>query len=224
MALKIITIHQPYFMPYLGFFDKMAKSNTFVILDDVQFEKNTFLNRNKIKTPNGPIWLIVPTKGHLSQKINEVKIDDSKHWRNDHLKSIYFNYKKAKNFAKIYPKLEKIYQTKENNLAKFNFLTIGFLAKELELKPKFYFSSEFGLQDTGSKLLLEIAKRLKADVYLSGEMGKEYLQIELFKKEGVKVEFQKFRAKPYQQLWGKFIPNLSTLDYLFCDGRPLFKG
>lgn len=206
-------------MPYLGFFDKMAESNAFIILDDTQIQKNSYLNRNKIKTPNGSIWLTIPTKGHLSQKINEVEIDDSKHWRNDHLKSIYFNYKKAKNFAKIYPKLEKIYQNKENNLAKFNFLTINFLAKELKLKPKFYFSSEFGLREKGSKLLLAIAKKLKADVYLSGEMGKEYLQVEIFKKEGIKVEFQKFKAKPYRQLWGKFIPNLSALDFLMCDGR-----
>lgn len=223
MALKIITIHQPYYLPYLGFFDKMARSDTFVILDDVQVQKNSFLNRNKIKTSNGPIWLTIPTKGHLNQKINQVTIDDSKNWRSDHLKSIYFNYKKTKNFYKIYPKLEKIYQNKESKLAKFNFLTIDFLASELKLKPKYYFSSDLKLIGTGGMLLLEITKKLKAHKYLSGEMGKDYLQIEQFEHEGVNVEFQIFRAKPYYQLWGEFIPNLSALDYLFCDGRPLSK-
>lgn len=222
--MKIVTIHQPYFMPYLGFFDKMARSDVFVILDDVQFEKNSFLNRNKIKTPNGPIWLTVPTKGHLNQKINQVEIDDSKNWHESHLKSIYFNYKKSKNFDKIFPKIEKIYSSKEKNLARFNLLTLKMLAKELGLKPKFYFSSEMHLRKRGSDLLLAIVKKRKGAIYLSGKMGEEYLDQDLFNKEEIKVLFQNFKSPKYPQLWGEFTPNLSALDYLFCDGRPLSKG
>lgn len=218
---KVVTIHQPYFMPWLGFFDKMVKSDIFVILDNVQFEKNTFLNRNKIKTSNGSLWLTVPAKGHLDQTIKEVEIDDSKKWRNDHLKTIYLNYKKAKNFDKIYPKLEKIYLPKENNLAKFNFLTISFLTKELKIRTKFYFTSELEIQGEGSRRLLEIVQKLKGNVYLSGAIGKEYLETAIFEKEGITVKFQEFRALPYKQLWGEFSPNLSALDYLLCDGRPL---
>lgn len=222
---KIVTIHQPYFMPWLGFFDKMALADCFVILDDVQFEKNSYLNRNKIKTPNGSIWLTIPTKGHLNQKINEVLIDESKNWREDHLKTIYFNYKKAKNFAKIYPKLEKIYQIKETNLAKFNLLTIKFLTNELKIKKtKFYLTSQMNLHEKGSKLLLEITRKLKGEIYLSGPMGKDYLNEDLFRDSDIEVIYQVFKAPKYQQLWGKFVPNLSALDYLLCDGRPLFKG
>lgn len=224
MKKKTITIHQPYFMPYLGFFDKMVKSDAFVILDDVQFEKNTFLNRNKIKTANGPIWLTVPTKGHLNQKINQVMIDNSKNWRETHLKTIYFNYKKSKNFSKIYPKIEAIYRSEENNLAKFNFSTIKMLAKELKLKPHFYFSSDFNLKARGSELLLMITQKLNGKVYLSGQMGKDYLDTKIFEKEKIEVQFQDYKSPQYDQLWGEFVPNLSALDYLFCDGRPLFKA
>lgn len=206
-------------MPYLGFFDKMNQADAFVILDNVQFEKNSFLNRNKIKTPNGPIWLTVPTKGHLKQKISEVFIDDSQNWRNNHLKTIFLNYKKSKNFDKIYPQLEKIYSSKERNLSRFNLLTIEMIAKNLRLRPKLYFSSKMHTRFEKSKLLLEIVKKAGGKEYLSGVMGIDYLDEEIFKKTDIKVRFQSYQPRKYPQLWGEFVPNLSAIDYLFCDGR-----
>ena len=105
----ILSAHQPAYLPWLGYFDKIIKSDVFVFLDTVQFEKNSFINRNKIKTPQGSVWLTVPVKlkGHLDVPLLKIEIDHKINWQKNHLKSIYLNYKKAPHYKEGYFKIEE---------------------------------------------------------------------------------------------------------------------
>jgi len=210
-----VSIHQPYFLPWLGFFDKMRQSDLFVILDDAQFEKNSFINRNQIKVNGDKKWLTIPTKGHLKDKIKDVQIDETQNWRQKHLKSLQYNYSKTANFDRLYGKIKKIYEQKNTNLCQFNLSLMCLMAEELKVQVPMELSSSLGLKSEHSQKLLDINKNFQADVYLSGVMGKTYLDQEIFKKAGIKIKFQSFKPPKYRQPGDNFIDNLSAIDYLF---------
>ena len=110
--MTTISIHQPVYLPWLGFIEKVTSSEKFVFLDDVQFEKNGFQNRNKIRTYDGEMWLTVPVKVKSQTLLKDVKINYSTDWINKHKKSIIQNYKKAEFFDNYWFELEKIYDEK----------------------------------------------------------------------------------------------------------------
>lgn len=219
----IVAIHQPYFMPWLGFFDKVAKSNTYIVLDNVScdFKSKSFLNRNKIKTPQGAMWLSVPIQGGIHQLIKDVKIDSSSNWAKDHLKTLFYNYKKAPNFDKIYPLIEKIYHKKHLKLIDLNMEIINLFFNSLKVKTDIIYASDLRVKGKNNELLINLLTSIGSKEYISGMGAKNYLDEEYFKKNGLEVKWQEFNHPIYRQLWGEFAPNLSVLDYLFCDGRPL---
>ena len=128
----IVSVHQPHYLPWIGYFDKIDRSNVFVILDNVQYKKREFQNRNQIKMPAGPAWLTVPviTHGHYEQMTGEVRIDPTDNWRAKHLKSFFLNYRKAPFFDKYYQGLEELYLGGEWNLLMD--LNVAMLRKFLE--------------------------------------------------------------------------------------------
>jgi len=216
---KIVAIHQPNFLPWLGYFDKMAGSDIFIILDDVIFGskgKNKVINRNQIKTPNGPSWLRVPIHESFLKNINAVTIDNSQNWQEDHLKTFYFNYKKTKNFEKIYPLLEKIYKKKYSKIIDFNMAIISLFIKVFQIKTKIVFSSELKVKGHKNDLLINLIKKVGGTHYLAGLGGSQrYLDEKLFHQNGLNIIWQEFQSPIYPQLWGEFITNLSAIDFLF---------
>ena len=170
-----IAIHQPEHLPYYGFFNKMSKADTFIILDDVQFLKNTFQNRNRIKNAKGEQWLTVPIKlEHHSQKINEIKIDNSKDWQKKNLLSIKYNYQKTPYFKQYYPEFEKIYSKKENLLVDFNLNLIKFFIDAFEIKTNIILCSTLNINTQKTQRLIDICQKTNAVTYLSGN-GADYL-------------------------------------------------
>ncbi len=109
----IVAIHQPNFWPWIAYFYKILRCDTFVFLDNVQYTKNSFINRNKIKTSQGYIWLTVPVSFNFGQKILEVKINNNTDWRKKHLKTLELNYKKAIFFEEIYEIIKEVYYKEE---------------------------------------------------------------------------------------------------------------
>jgi len=217
----IVAIHQPNYIPWLGYFYKIYKSDIFVFLDNVQFTKNSFQNRNKIKTPQGPIWLTEPIlmKGRFGQLTNEVEFNNRIPWREKHLKTLEMNYKKAKYFDKYFPKLQKVYFKKEwKKLVDFNIELIKFICNELGLNKRFEIASELEANGKATNLLVDICKRIGADVYLSGRGGQKYQREDIFNNAGINVVYSNFKHPTYPQLWGEFEPNLSVLDLLFNCG------
>lgn len=196
----IVTIHQPEHLIWLGLIDKIRQSDVFVILDDVQFEKNNFQNRNKIKSG----WLTVPIKKHkLNTKINEIEIADT-NWRPKYLKTIKQDYSKAPNLDKHYPKIEAIINKGHKRLLDLNVDLICYFMDCFGLRTKIMLSSPLNIEASGgSERCAKICQRLGAETYLAGSGSLDYLKRDDF--GDIKVLFHQYEA-----------PNhLSALDYLF---------
>jgi hypothetical protein len=211
----ILSAHQPAYLPWLGYFDKIIKSDIFIFLDSVQFEKNSFTNRNKIKTPQGAIWLTVPVKikGHLNLALKDIEIDTRSHWEQDHLKAIYLNYKKAPRFNECYPKLETLYQKEYVFLAELCWDHLVFWLKELGIAKRLLRSSQLPVASKKSDLILDLCRYFSADHYISGALGKNYLAENDFQNSGISIEYQHYAHPGYPQLWGEFIPNMGIIDF-----------
>jgi len=217
--LKIIGIHQPGYLPWLGFFKKMLNSNIFVYFDDVSFVKNNYYNRNLIKTNVGPLQLTIPIKMKKESKINDVKIDFTQKWQLKHKKSIRNNYSKTKYFNNYINFIEELYEKKFEKLIDVNTELIEFLKKEFSIKSKTIFSSELNVTGSASERILEICKLLDAEKYITGTVwAKKFLNIQDFKANNISVEFQEFIHPEYEQLNSNFIPNMASIDLLFNEG------
>jgi hypothetical protein len=217
MKNKTVVIHQPYFMPWLGFFDKIAQADIYIVLDNVwcDYKSKSVLNRNKIKTPQGGQWLTVPVKGGIHQLIKEVEISYEKDWPETHLKTLFHNYKKGPSYQKIVPFIEKTYAKKYRLLVNLNHDLNCQIFELLQINPKIVFASDLKPEGQKSDLIIDLLKKAGADSYLSGVGAKDYLDEKKFKNEGIELLWQDFKHPVYPQLWGEFIPNLSVIDYLF---------
>lgn len=218
----IISIHQPQYLPWDNFFKKIKKSDCFIFLDNVEFQKNGLQNRNQIKTSNGPIWLTVPIKQKLGQKISDVEIDNSKDWKKKHWKTISENYNKSSYFDNFKENFQNIFLSDWNNLSELNIKIILEILMILNIKTKIYKASDLNVQGRSTELLVNLCKKIKSKTYLSGEGGKNYLDLEKFKEAGIKVIFEKnINQKPYKQNYDKlgFMTNLSIIDNLFNNGK-----
>lgn len=220
----ILSVHQPQYIPWLGYFDKIARSDAFVFLDCVQYKEREFQNRNKIRTKDGWIWLTVPvaTKGLGRQNIQDVKIDNSFPWRKEHLGSIKAWYGRAPFFDKYFSFFEETYGREWEILCEINIHVIEYLLKELSISTPVHFESKCDISSKKTDRIIEICGKIKADTYLSGIGGKEYLETEKFTASGVELRYQDFTHPAYRQQFmkdkGDFIPYMSILDLLFNEG------
>jgi len=211
----VLSAHQPAYLPWLGYFDKITRSQLFLFLDDVQFEKNSYTNRNRIKTPTGPLWLTVPVhlKDHMSSVIAELRIDNTQNWRNKHLKSIAQNYRKAPRFEECFAKLETLYAPKHERLADLCYDQLKFWLAELGLQRDVIRMRDLPpIESSKSQLVLDLFLHFKAKGYLSGALGRDYLDEASFAERGITIEYQNFQYPTYPQLHGDFMPGLSVLD------------
>jgi hypothetical protein len=216
----IIAIHQPQYIPWIGYFHKIASVDVFVLLDNVQYKKNEFQNRNKIKTSNGAQWLTVPVKYKFPQKIKEVEINNNSPWQRKHIQALRTNYSKAQYFLRYFSCFTEMLQKDWNILSNLNSYAVKKISKLLHLNTEFYDASELGIiEEEPSKRLIEICKHFKADTYLSGKGGINYLNISLFRDAGISVKFQDFKHPVYDQLYGTFVENLSIIDLIFNCGE-----
>lgn len=225
----IIGIHQPNYLPYLGFFDKLRKSDVFIIYDDAQFNKGDFQQRNRIRIYHGWKWLTVPVeKKHIP--INQIKIkineeaDNNINWQEAHLKEIHDNYKKAPYYSDFEREIRQIYEQDYNLLIDVNMKLIKFLTKSFEINTEIIYASEFGFTSKSTERLVDLVSTIGGDTYLSGPMGKDYLDVKLFERKGIEVIFQEFRHSVYQQQYHGFEPNMSAIDALLNAGPEVGSG
>lgn len=217
----IVAIHQPNFIPWIGYFYKIARSDVFVILDNVQFTKNGFTNRNRIKTPNGETWLTLPImqSGASKQLITDCIISKQEHFANKIVKTLKMNYAKAPFKDWVFDWLEPVLMTKEENLAEYNTSVLSAVVKMLEIPTDIRIASlQEGISGESTNRLVSICQNLNATTYLAGFGAKKYQDSELFEKVGIKATTSEFQHPEYQQLWGEFTPNLSIIDFLMNVG------
>lgn len=220
----IVVIHQPEFLPWLGFFDKIDKADLFVVMDHVQFEPRYFQNRNKIKTAEEWQWLTVPVTQQRFQNINEVRTYDETRWKAKHWNALVVNYSKSKYFAKYADFFQQVYTRDWELLVDLNLYLIQNLMNMLGLNTPIVRSSALDLREGARKtdLLIDICRVVGGDTYLSGVGGKNYMEMEKFEKERIEVIFQEFKHPTYPQLFGEFLPYMSVIDLLFnCGDRSL---
>lgn len=215
----IITAHQPNYIPWLGFFHRMANVDKFIILDNVQFTKNLFMQRNKIKTANGVLMLTVPVKAKIDTLIKDVLIDNSQNWQKRHWLSIKYNYNKSQYWEYLSQDLEEIYSREWIKLFDLNMEMIKLVRSKLKINTELIIASELN-QAFGQKtnLLVNLCKHLNAKTFFSGSGSKSYIIPEEFIKNNINLIFQDYKHPVYSQRLGEFISHLFILDLLFNCG------
>jgi ribosomal protein S18 acetylase RimI-like enzyme len=217
----ICTIHQPNFLPWVGYFKKILDSDIFVILDDVQFSKQSYTQRTKIKTNNGfTQWLSVPIiKQDYFKLIKEVRINNALKWKDQHLETLRNNYSKTKFFSVIFPSLEFIYRQEWSMLLDFNIAFLKFCLNYMGNPFDFVFSSTLNIESNSNNRILDICKRLNAGTYITGQGSKDYLIPNDFENIGINIKYLEIKNIEYPQIGKKFISGLSILDLLFNESR-----
>ena len=215
----MISIHQSQFLPWLPYFYKIINSDIFVILDDVQFQKNGVQNRNQIKTPRGTQWLTVPVSVSLGMLINEVMLSSADSHKKI-LKTLYINYRKSTYFDAIYPFIEDVLNRGYRFLHDINRELLMGILKIIDINTEIRYSSDFKAGGKKDDLVIEIIKKSGQDKYLSGKGAFAYMNRDKFKRAGIKLYTYDFTYTEYPQLWDKrcgFITELSIVDLLFND-------
>ncbi|MFA6549188.1 MAG: WbqC family protein [Candidatus Margulisiibacteriota bacterium] len=217
----ILAGHQPEYLPYIGFFNKLMLCDEFVLVDHIQFNKKSWQNRNRIRTAQGELLLTVPvlTKGCFDQPISEVMINNHDNWRRKNWQSILLNYHKAPFFKEHEPFFAELYSRDWDLLAQLNEALIKYLAKQLGIEKKMSRSSELNVNGQKTELLIDLCKKMKADAYLSGAGGREYVDDQRLKNEGVESRYTEFKHPVYRQLHEPFLSNMSVIDLLFNHGN-----
>lgn len=217
----MISVNQPYFFPFIGFFHKAYLSDSFVILDDVQFPRGTtWVTRNRFKNAQGSLWLTVPVKkkGLGLQKINAVRIYHDGRWEKKHLQSLKSAYARAPYFSEHLDFMEDIFSTKFEKLTHLNLKIINYLMQQLKIETNVVLLSQLDIHGKGDDLLRTICTKLGASRFLMQKAAKKFLDAEHFKAQGIQLVDFKPPSPVYPQLWGEFIPNLSALDLILNCG------
>jgi hypothetical protein len=217
--MSLLAAHQPQFAPWLGFFDKLDRADIFVLLDNVQYKKNEWQNRNRIKGAAGPQWLTVPVSNRFGQEIRELDIAPRDDWQSRHLKTLRACYSRAPHFAGTFSLYERVAQRPWEKLADLNIQLLRELVAQLDFKTEILLASELEpLPDHRDERLIELCRRNGARDYLAGAGGRAYMDLARYEAAGVNVMFQDFQHPAYPQLFGDFTPNLSVLDLMFNCG------
>jgi len=219
--MKCVAGHQANLYPYGGFFAKFASVDTFVIVDNTQYVKKQYHNRNQILLLDGRRqWLTIPVHnaGHFKQKINEVEIDNSSNWQKRHLKTLAANYSKAPFFNQFYPSFELLLSKEWQFLFDFNKAFIDLCLQILEIDTSVLIASAENISGKSTNLILDICKKTNSNAYLHGKHAKDYVEFDVLTKAGITNLIQEFSSMEYPQRHECFMPNLSIIDILFNCG------
>lgn len=217
----ILTAHQPTYIPWIGLFHKVALADEFVHFDQVQYCSRDWINRNRIKINGGEfLWLTVPVlkSGHRKKTIAQMEINNKVRWREKHWKSIYLTYKKAKYFEYYAEFFQTTYKKDWKYIADLNKHIFNWFIQVLEIKTKITEASDYDFQGSKSDLVLDMCKKMKADLYIFGGEGKNYADVPSFEQADIKPYFQKYQHPVYDQLHGDFLPFMSAIDLIFNEG------
>lgn len=217
-----VSIHQPQYLPWLPYLLKAAETHSFILLDSVEFQKNGLQNRNRIKTAQGALWLTVPVRQRLGQKINEVHIDDATDWRKKHWQTILQSYRNARAFGGYADEIESVFTREWTSLAELNthlfVLMLGWLGLEARIRR----ASEMKAGGKGSELVLNLCREAGATRYVTGTGGLYYLDETAFRNAGIEIVCRPPELPlPYPQLYPQagFINDLSALDIILNCGK-----
>jgi WbqC-like protein len=214
-----VAIHQPQYLPWLGYLAKWAAADVFVFLDTVQYEKNGWQNRNRIKTSAGARWLTVPVHARLGTPITDVTIDTGQPWRARHLRSIETAYALAPHLAAHRPALERLYARPWERLVPLAVESAQWLASAIGIRTPAHLASALGVDGgDATDRLVALCRAVGANTYLAGRDGAKYMNADAFEAAGIEVLYQVYDHPVYRQVQGEFVPFLSAVDLLLTHG------
>lgn len=215
----LVGIHQLHYLPWLRYVHKIACSDVFVILDNIQYNKNGHQNRNRIKTPQGALTLTVPVFDHFAQSLDSVRIDNKRNWAAKHWRSIEQNYRRAPYFERYAPALSAFYQRPWERLNELNRPMLAYFLEALEIKTPVLYASDLDVPGEATTRLANLIRAAGGSAYLTGAYALEvYLDAEELAAAGITLEIQTWNAIAYPQAHGPFIPDLSIVDLLMQCG------
>lgn len=224
--MKIITGHQPVYLPWLGLFHKISLADKFVFMDDVQYLEQDWNNRNRIKGPQGAFWLTVPVnlKGSNTKFLKDIRTvsegwQSKNHWQKKHWKSLQLSYCNAPYWDDHAPFLEDFYMSHPWEwLSELNESMLRYLLEALRINIEFIKASEFGFNGQKSDLVLDHCRKLNGTLCILGALGRDYINENSFLNEGISLHYQNYKHPVYKQALGEFISHLSIFDLLFNHG------
>lgn len=218
-----VVVLQPTYLPWIGYFGMIDLADVFVFYDDVQFSVQSWQQRNKIKTAQGWMWLTVPVVRQFGSTINETRINNSTNWNKKHSESIRQSYSKAPFFNKYASIFEETYESAWEYLADLNIALIKEITRVSGLETKFMVSSELEVKGAKTERLMSTLKKVGADEYISGPGAKDYIEINSFRENNIKLYWYEYEHPVYPQIRGEFVSFLSIVDLLFNTGDEAVK-
>ena len=219
--MKKVAIVQSNYIPWKGYFDLIRSVDEFIILDDVQYTRRDWRNRNQVKTPAGLVWLTIPveSKGKYTQKINETRISDLG-WGEEHWKTIRTFYTRAPHFDDYSNWLQDLYAgSTAQYLSEINHRFIRAFCEKLNITTRISSSNDYDLRAGKTDRLLHLCCQAQATIYLSGPAAKGYLDVAAFTEAGIAVHFADYSGYPeYRQLYPPFRHEVSIVDLLLNEG------
>ena len=214
-----IGVIQSCYIPWRGYFDFIDSVDLFVIHDDLQYTKGDWRNRNKIKTEKGLRWLTVPVHyKKTDQLICDTEIDYSRDWQRDHLRQFEAHYRKAPFFSDALAFLAETFAHKDATISQLNVRLLNSIGQYLQIATPTVMSSIYGLIGMKTERLMNLRGKAGGDICLSGPSAKGYLDEELFRKNGIRLEYKAYEYEPFTQLWGDFAGGVSILDLIANEG------
>ena len=219
----LVAIHQPQFLPWLGYLDKIDRADLFVVLDCVQFKKNEWQNRNRIRTAEGWQWLTVPVLHRFGQRIMEVRINEQEDWRAKHLRTVDLAYARAPYRDRYLDGWRQVYRTRTSMLGEFNVAMLRWLLEAYGIRTPLRLSSEMTLREEPTDRLIDICRAVGADRYLAGAGARDYMDMDRFREAGLALEIQAFEHPVHPQCHAPFVPGMAAIDLLFTTGDDALK-
>ncbi|WP_455757091.1 WbqC family protein [Sulfurimonas sp.] len=221
----IISAHQPAYNPWLGFIHKILISDVFVVMDDVQFEKNSFINRNKILQNSNELMISIPVKtdNYKSKKLKDIETANGM-WKTKHIKSIKQSYNKSPNFEKVFKDIEYIYNINSNYLTDYTNAYLDFIVKYLDIDTKIILASDLDIKNKKLDYVIELTKKLDGDIFVFGALGKDYADVDYLKQNAITPYFQEYNHPKYAQQSQNFHSYMGILDILFNENKNSIKN
>jgi hypothetical protein len=213
-----VAIHQPQYLPWLGYLDKMDTADVFVILDTVQYKKHEWQNRNRIRTKEGWQWLTVPIIDRFPERIDRVELNARVAWSRKHCQALRLHYGKAPSWDTVGPPLLALLERSWPHLRDLNVAVLEFLCRQLGITTRCLLASSLSAREDPTDRLIDLCRAVGGTEYLSGEAGPEYMDLRRFSQAGLAVSAQAYRHPTYPQQYTPFVSHMSVIDLLFNCG------
>jgi hypothetical protein len=213
-----VAIHQPQYLPWLGYFDKLDSADVFVILDTVQFKKHEWQNRNRIRTKDGWQWLTVPIIDRFPERIDQVEINVRTDWQRKHAQALRLHYGGAPFWNPLGPELVALLEKPWMRLRDLNVAVLELLCQHLGITTSCVLASSLSAREEPTDRLIDLCRAVGGTMYLAGQTGPSYMDVGRFSRAGMAVQVQAYQHPQYPQRHPPFVSHLAVVDLLFNCG------